>query len=222
MSANAGDKKTIYCNVCLGDRCHTVLFFEERRHEDRDGESNVTYWEINEYIVAECDGCKHITFLVEVDSNSVGGNYTVQYPPRTIRREPQWLFDLMLSEMFINPVKHEFIKEIYRSLRNDNPRLAVIGIRALLEQIMFDHVGDKGSFNNTVNAFEKEGYISRVQKEIVVPLIEAGNASVHRGFKATEEQVVQLMDIVENLLETLYIHKKQVEKLKIPKRSNEK
>jgi hypothetical protein len=40
----------------------------------------------------------------------------------------------------------DLLKEIYRATENALPRLAVMGIRALLEKIMVLKVGDHGNF----------------------------------------------------------------------------
>ncbi|SHL40013.1 hypothetical protein SAMN05216428_102279 [Nitrosospira sp. Nsp11] len=40
----------------------------------------------------------------------------------------------------------EFLNEIYVALQNNLPRLATMGVRALLEKIMISKVGDQGTF----------------------------------------------------------------------------
>lgn len=99
-----------------------------------------------------------------------------------------------------------------------NLRLCVIGIRALLEHVMVENISDQGGFFANLKAFETGGFISRVQREAIEPVLEAGHASMHRGFKATEPQVQALLDVTENVLESIYITGGRVKGLAIPPR----
>ena len=96
-----------------------------------------------------------------------------------------------------------------------------MGIRALLETIMIDKVGDQGNFGNNMQKFMKEGYISEKQKDVIDTVLEAGHASMHRSYKPTKNDVVPLMDITENIIETIYINESKIKgyKDKLPKRS---
>ena len=217
--SNSQDNKKCYCNVCLGDRKHTVLYSKNQHHEEYSSEDgSPIYFENNNYILTECNGCEHITLVIETDSNSHDKIEITQYPPKVTRKEPKWLYDLMFQELFLDPYKYDFLKEIYSALRNSNLRLAVIGIRSLLEQIMIEKIGDNNSFAKNLNKFQSEGYMSKVQKEAIEPVIEAGHASTHRRFKATLNEVCHLMDIVENLIESIYINQNKSSKLNIPSR----
>ena len=50
--------------------------------------------------------------------------------------------------------------EIYQAVCGGQLRLAVMGVRALIEQVMIHKVGDNGSFVKNLDAFQKAGYIS--------------------------------------------------------------
>jgi hypothetical protein len=215
------DNKKCYCNTCLGYRKHTVLYSKNQHHEDyRDGGSIFLYYEDNNYILAECNGCEHITLVIETTSSADSEIGITYYPPKVTRKEPKWLYDLMINEIFLDPYKYDFLKEIYNALSTSNLRLAVIGIRSLLEQIMIEKVGDNKTFAKNLDKFQSEGYMSKVQQNAIKPVIEAGHASTHRGFKATADEVCQLMDIVENLIESIYINQNISSRLKIPKRKS--
>jgi len=120
-----------------------------------------------------------------------------------------------------NNLVGDCIKEIYIALRNQSLRLAVMGIRALLEQIMIDKVGDQGSFKENLDAFEEKGFVSKSQRVILEPVLEAGHATMHRAFKPTKADIGTLMDITENIIESIYINEHRASKLskRVPKRS---
>ncbi|GAB1056479.1 MAG: hypothetical protein WAqPseu_34820 [Shewanella algae] len=205
-----------HCNTCFSDTKHTVLYEKSFKGEECEGGG----FDVDSYQLVECNGCETIGLLFSHYSGSVAeANYTLQYPPKIIKKEPKWLYDLMVRDMLMNPYKSDFIREIYIAIRNNTPRLAVIGIRALLEQIMIENVGDNKTFKNNLDKFEEEGFISKVQRMAVEPLVEAGHASTHRGFKAKIEEIIYLLDVIENLVESIYINKEIISKIKVPPRS---
>lgn len=206
----------LHCNVCLDSRWHSILFSTIREHHEDLDDGN-DYHEVTVYRIAECNGCG---FLAMHTSWRNSGNDPIdeQWPPKISRRQPKWMFELFMSDDLDNPFKHEFVREIYSSLKIGNLRLTVLGVRALLEQIMLEHVEDKGSFSRNLEQFEASGFISRIQREAILPVIEAGHASMHRGFKATEQQVGAILDVVENVIESIYITKSRTAGLIVPPR----
>lgn len=212
------DKIQLHCNHCLGPRWHKTLHKVQQTHSQEYGEDEDFFEEVCNYRLAECHGCESISLHTEWWCSGQAEHLIEQWPPKVSRRQPKWMTELFLAENIYNPYKREFLNEIYASLKNNSLRLAVLGIRALLEQIMIESVKDQGSFVKNLNKFESEGYISKIQKEAIDPVIEAGHASMHRGFKATEQEVEAIMDVVENLIESIYIGKQKAARLKIPAR----
>jgi hypothetical protein len=88
-----------------------------------------------------------------------------------------------------------------------------MGIRALLEQVMISKVGDGGSFQEQLEAFEKAGYISFIQRDAMKATLEVGHAAMHRAYTPTEEDVKVALDIVEGVMAPLYHHRAQAEKM---------
>lgn len=216
--SNGADKIRLHCNYCLGERWHTTLYKITKEHVEEYDEPGNVYHEICEYCLAECNGCESISLHTEWWCSGQSEKLISQWPPKMSRRQPKWLADLFFTENIYNPYKREFLNEIYVSLKNDNLRLAVLGIRALLEQIMVESVEDQGTFGENLAKFEADGYISKAQKEAIAPVIEAGHVSMHRGYKPSKEEVEVIMDVVENVIESIYITKKKASGLKIPPR----
>jgi hypothetical protein len=215
------DRIKIHCNICLGLRWHTVLFLTTRSNNE-DLDDGFEYEEATIYRMAECNGCESVTLQTTWSSSGHPESIDEQWPPKVSRRQPKWMFDIFISEKIGNTFKHDFIQEIYSSLKSGNLRLTVLGVRALLEQIMLEHIGDQGSFAKNIQEFESSGFISRVQREAIIPVIEAGHASMHRGFKASEQQVEAILDITENIIESIYITKDRTTGLIIPPRKRRK
>ena len=60
------------------------------------------------------------------------------------------------------------------------------------------------TFGQKVEALVKAGYIAEKQKEFLIAVIEAGNASIHRGHAPAATDVNSAMDITETLLQAVY------------------
>ena len=112
------------------------------------------------------------------------------------------------------------MKEIYAALHANCIKLATMGIRALIENIMIKKVGDNKTFTKNLDEFANQGYISNEQKKIITAVIEAGNATIHRSYSPSLKELENCMDIAENLIETIFIHSNQAKTFseKIPPR----
>lgn len=143
------------------------------------------------------------------------------YPPPVFRPRPKWFFDLMLEVTLEEGNIHDLLGEIYVALHNGQRALAAMGIRALLENVMIEKVGDQRSFGANLKEFEAKGYVSRIQRERLETIFEAGHAAMHRLYKPSKEDLVTLVDIAESIIESIYIHGLKVERLKkaIPPRA---
>ena len=212
------ERRKLHCNLCRGTTWHAVLLTREQHHYE-EGEHGPSYEEHMVYRLAECNGCESISLHTAWTNSAQPAATEEQWPPKISRHQPKWMFQLWLSENIENPFKLEFLREIYAALKAGSLRLAVIGVRALLEQVMLQHVSDQGTFKKNLDAFESAGFISHIQRLSIEPVIEAGHASIHRGFKATYEQVEAILDVTENILESLYISKERAAGLSVPPRS---
>lgn len=209
-----------HCNKCLGDRNHYVLH-EEKQSWDEEVDTHIVISGGDTFKMLKCCGCesvklRHSNWFSEAYDEYgrpyVNVNY---YPPATSRPEPKWFKSLggflpSDEEQYIS----DLLSEIYTALHNDSRRLATMGARALLEHIMISKVGDKGTFSKNLDAFQAQGFLSLKQREIIEPILEAGHATIHRGFNPSIEDVNTVIEITESLVETTYIHTEKASKLK--------
>lgn len=137
------------------------------------------------------------------------------YPPSIYRPQPTW-FTLLDREWHIT----KLLQEIYNALQNSAPALASMGLRAVIEAIMIDKVGDGGSFAENLKKFHSEGYISKVQHAALSAALELGHASIHRGHIPDGFQLETALDITENLVHGLYViqHRAQASVRNLPGR----
>ena len=59
----------------------------------------------------------------------------------------------------------------------------------------------------------KKGLISKIQADVLLKVIDAGNASAHRGYTPDPKDVDILVEVVEHLLTAIYQHPTEVAEL---------
>jgi hypothetical protein len=200
------EKILAHCNKCMGDRNHQLLFTERNDWHDDEGlvDGAITW------ALIKCLGCddvrlKHQSWFSEdMDIDGTPNIYTNFYPPSVTRQKPIWqreFFPFALKLFQLNSLS----EEIYDALGVGAYRLATMGIRALVEKIMIDSVGDKGNFEKNISAFFIEGFVAPKQQDIFKNiLIEAGHAAMHRNFKPDADVVNTLLDMVEGIMRSIY------------------
>jgi Domain of unknown function (DUF4145) len=193
------------CSSCIRQTIHKVLHERALSDEDR----------ITTYAMLECSGCHSVCLGEQVRFIPDGELEQSYYPSPVSRKEPDWLDRLIIG---LTGNKNDgklgsLLHEIYQAVYGGQYRLAAMGIRALLEQVMVSKIGDRGSFEKQLDAFEEEGYISFIQRDAVRVTLEVGHAAMHRAYSPTEDDVKLALDVVEGVMAPLYHHRSQAEKM---------
>lgn len=209
-----------HCNTCGGDRNHEILHSEKTTWDDPVHPISGS----DTYETLKCCGCeniklRHTSWFSEDDGPTV--NY---FPASIFRRNPDWFNELWLELGSDDEFVEQLLKEIYVALQHNLPSLAAMGVRSLLEKIMVSKTGDQGTFIQNIAEFEKLGYVSRIQRERLEAILEAGHAAIHRTFKPSKKDVITLVDLTEHIVETVYLHEAKVSALKkrVPPRVSKK
>jgi hypothetical protein len=114
---------------------------------------------------------------------------------------PDWLYEGNVA----GPLG-SLLHEIYQAVRNGQLRLAIMGIRALIEQVLIQKVGDKGTFVKNLDAFQQAGYISLVQRDALNDILDAGHATIHRAYEPKAKDIQIALDITEGIMAAIYVH----------------
>lgn len=209
-----------HCNRCGQSTNHRVL----KRVTDSWVEELDDRFEIaggDTFSLVRCLGCERVHlkhdswFSEDVGDNGSPATRTRYYPPAVARREPKWIQDLYWGA----PDVSELLKEIYSAVHNDARALAAMGIRALLEHVIIEQVGDTGSIGNNVTRFIEMGHVAPKSEQVFRDcLIESGHAAMHRGFKPASRDLDVLLDLTEGILASIYVHPQKAASVKIPKR----
>jgi hypothetical protein len=192
----------VYCNECRRETLHRLLKVAE--YDGQDDERG--YWWHTRFEMLQCCGCQEAvlrrTFRFSENEDDVR-----YFPPVMSRHLPKWRYDVPGGLRLL-------LEEIYRSLDSENLRLPMMGARALVDMLMVGKVGDVGNFGEKLKELEKAGFVSPQNREVLYAALELGNAAAHRGHAASQSEIEAVMDIVENMLQSVYVFPDVAKKLK--------
>jgi Domain of unknown function (DUF4145) len=188
----------VHCNSCGRETKHAVRCAYTMVRGDYIEDINSTLEEKETFETLQCLGCEEITVRQSAEHEAYGQAVPQFYPPRISRRTPAWIDKL--------PHKiRKIVDEVYRALQANSPVLATMGARTILDLVILDKVGDVGTFSEKLAALEQQGYVGRKNREFVLAALETGSAAAHRGIAPKVDDLNRVMDIVESLLESIYV-----------------
>lgn len=192
-----------HCNKCRRTTNHRVL--QSREQTGRDDEQG--FWWRTNYDMLECLGCGDVMLRQSFLFSENEGEEITFYPPRASRWLPEWQYSLP-------PAMRSLLVEIYAALQADSRRLAMMGARTVIETAMISKVGDHGTFAANLQALEDGGYVSKTNRQYLETALDAGSAAAHRAHLPNVDHLNTVMDIVENLLHSLFVLAKPSAELK--------
>jgi len=227
-----GDIIKAHCNLCAGECKHLIVHLHQSKWSEEIADDTHIHGE-ERYELLQCAGCdtvtlRHTSIQSEITDDEGRIVPTVAYyPPPTFRRPPKWLHGITLPDgdgiaiVWLPDFVTRLMREVYTALHGECLSLAAMGVRALLEAVMIDRVGDRGSFQQNLAAFQADGHISPTQRGVLEATLEVGHASIHRGYVPSREDITHVLDMTENIIEMLYISHEQAAALRkrIPPRN---
>jgi hypothetical protein len=194
-----------FCNRCLQRTNHQIVAQHTTSKSEIVESVGEIYWD-DEYEMLECCGCGTVLFKHESIFSEDPEPTIIFYPPRVSRPSPKWKWKLPYQITGL-------LNETYAALHADSRTLALMGARAIVDMIMIDKVGDIGTFPQKLEGLEQQGFVSNKNRSILSTVLDAGSAAAHRGYIPEDEELNCVMDIIENLLEAVYILEKLAKKL---------
>jgi hypothetical protein len=195
-----------HCNACGHETKHLVVARRVVEDSERIDDYGSVSW-TETYEMLECCGCEGVTLRHKSWFSEDPGEETKYYPPRISRQLPKWRLKLPRRIQ-------DLTNEIYAALYNDSQRLVLMGARALVDLVIIDKVGDVGNFKEKLEALEAQGFIAPKSRHILAAAFDLGSAAAHRGHRAKPEHVEHVMDIIENLLQAVYVLEDAAKELK--------
>lgn len=202
-------EKFYYCSECRGKRKHEMLFEKNTRgsHDD------YFHW-VENYSIIECLGCENISFLKiysDSEMQAYDNNGNPEYS-NVITIYPSYLEEAKeLNNLYYLPQKIRSIyKETITALNNELFILAAGGLRAIIEAICNQLKIRKEDLSVRIDLLHKKGHLTVNESRRLHSIRFLGNDALHEIETPKKESILVLLDIVNHLLENLFIQDKKI------------
>ncbi|MBP0624981.1 DUF4145 domain-containing protein [Cupriavidus consociatus] len=209
----AGKEHQLPCIKCVGKTTHKVLVSVDVRGDE--GDEHYSYSWAEDYQVVQCQGCKTVSFRSE-SSNSEDyhqeedgtewGVVEKLYPTRLEGRK-----GLGGDVHYLPQNVRRIYDETLMAMSNPAPVLAGIGLRALLETVCKEKKATGKDLYAKLDNLKDEGVLTPPQVVILHKIRTLGNAAAHEVKPHSDKQLGLAMDIVEHVLNDVYILPKKAE-----------
>jgi len=199
----AGKQTKVACMHCAGVTNHEILKSVEETGWEELGPDYYIHWDATNQII-KCCGCETISFrMLSSNSEEVGPDGAIEheelYPSRTEGRQP-------LNDDHLLPSDLERIyRETVSALNNKQPVLAGIGIRAIIETVSKEKNASGRDLFIKINDLVSKGVLTQEGSDILHKLRVLGNSAAHEVKAHKPVELNLAMDVVEHLLQAVYI-----------------
>ena len=203
------------CSKCGGTRNCDI------RGEHTDGYSDKHSWGQTVWYILECRGCENV-FVETVATNSEDYSFdyaydgsddaimimdeTVRYwPSLSQRKKPEWMSENGIDAQNVDALDAALI-ELYGALDTDLRMLAAIGIRTAYD-IASELLGIEPTlgFAEKLDALVEGNHIGPLDKDRLETMVDAGSASVHRGWRPEPADLKTMMDVLEHFIHEAFV-----------------
>lgn len=208
------DELWIPCSQCGQVTCHRVMTRVASSDESENGEVQVWDW----HEVVQCGGCRAVSFChasqcsEDFDFDPRTGEQFLSvtkklYPSRVAGRP------LLRDAHYLPHGVYLIYQEAHGALSNDLRISAGFGIRAIVEAVCKDRSVDGKDLQKKIDALADDGDITSAGAKILHSLRFMGNEAVHEMKRHTDEEMSAAFDVIENLLQNVYIIPRHAERL---------
>lgn len=194
----------VNCAQCLRETSHQLL-------ADVEDYVSVDDWyqAYANYQIVQCRGCDHVSFrLVESNSEDVDVNEQGEwYPRESIQFFPPLVAgraSLRDAHLLPYPIDHIYA-ETHKALAFNQPVLAAIGIRLLIETICKEKGAAGKNLMQQIDALVTLGVLTQDGAAILHMLRDLGNDAAHDAKIFPPEKLKTAFDVVEHLLQGVYL-----------------
>lgn len=164
------------------------------------------------YKLLKCERCGNMslaTFIYSIPGSEIGDpeiTEVAHFPPLIFREKPDWYKEL--NEEYIS-----ILDEVYDAIDYGLFTLASSGVRTAIDRLLVQQLGDAGSFQKKLKTLLEKDIVTSEEYELLDAIIDAGSASIHRGFSPGDESIQHMMEITEHIFYELCIRKGKSERL---------
>jgi Domain of unknown function (DUF4145) len=205
------------CSICGGEKnCDVFGDFDDR------GSDDYMDWSTHWYLM-KCRGCDQV-FVQIVSTNSedhddyqdMNGDHVTDYPEtisyfpaQSKRARPDWIRLIQVEGKDAGTLIN-ILNELYLALNSDLHVLASIGMRTSFDAAsVLLGIDANLSFQKKLQALVNSGHIGQAEMSRLEVLVDVGNASAHRGWKAAPDELATMMDLLEHFLNEAFVSAKK-------------
>lgn len=199
-----------HCRTCKGLRHHITIAEKRTR-----GAEDYDYFQwTDDYFIIECKGCETVSFLrvygntemVEYDDE---GN--IDYVDKTILYPAFIENGREIENFYYLPREINTIyKETLSAFKADAYILTAGGFRAIIEATCNHLKIRKDDLSKRIDLLHGKGFLSLNESKRLHSIRFLGNDALHEMETPKKEQLLILLEIVNHLLENLFIHDKKI------------
>lgn len=196
-----------HCNTCSNETHHKVwtTVDETAAHSTPN-----QYHEIHTaHSMIECCGCSTVSYMrrhqdsecrdIDDDGNMFEVIERSFFPPRMNDRRP------MKNIWYVPDPMLTIYRETIKAIDNEQPTLAMIGLRALLEAVCVDKGAAHRNLADKVKGLVDLRFLTPDGANIIHAVRELGNDAAHRFRVAEPHTLLAALQVLEHLLEAAYI-----------------
>lgn len=198
-----GESTVVACPRCAGDTTHKVL---NSTHEEGAVERLFDEYQwTTKYHIIQCQGCQTISFMkIRWDSDGVDeDNNWIEDEELFPSRVKTW--SLIDDIQLLPPDLARVYRETVIALNGQQPVLAGIGIRAIIETITKEKHAIGGNLESKIDDLVIKGVLTNDGAAILHKIRTLGNAAAHDVKAHTPPELKLAMDVIEHLFQAVYI-----------------
>jgi len=204
----------IACGTCNQETCHAVL--TNVKQSERFDDVGIDVWRL--YKTVQCQGCKTISYFQRT-LNSEDQTFNPEteqpelvptdkiYPSRIVgRAEMDGVYELPhgLARVY---------RETHAAICNNLNILAGIGMRAIVEAVCTEKGATGKDLKERIDGLVTLGLITNDGGKILHSIRLMGNKAAHEAKANTQIELGIALDVIEHLLQGVYILPKRASKL---------
>jgi len=169
------------------------------------------------YEIIQCKGCDALSFRIGssnsedfdvVDDEMIHPETEEIYPSRLMGRTE-------MEDIYSLPEKiRTLYKETHAAMSTKHRILSGMGIRALIEAVCLEEKADGKNLEKRIDDLVTKGVLTKRNAEVLHKTRFLGNRAAHEIYAAKDTELEVAFDVVENLLETVYVIPDKAEWLK--------
>ncbi|ROH88467.1 DUF4145 domain-containing protein [Pseudomethylobacillus aquaticus] len=208
VGKSVNEKVDVDCRDCRRATKHLVLASVDLNGSEPMGSDDYYHW-TSVLQTVQCQGCEAVSFR-RVDSNSE--DYVQISEDEYEHARVVYIFPNpnegrpKLVDAYLLPDQTARIyAETMKALNAGQPVLCGVGVRALIETVCKDKKAKGHDLYSQINDLVSQGVLTKDGADILHKVRTLGNDAAHEVKPHSDEQLGLAMDVVEHLLQGVYI-----------------